>query len=62
MNSFEEYGKALLKRIYDKYAYTRTEGGCETCGYGGTEVTVLDVDWEELHKEIDEFSKTFKQE
>lgn len=43
-----------------KYNYTTTitSGGCDTCGYGGTES--YEVDMDELMDEIDRFAASFK--
>lgn len=62
-----QYLKAFVTALSDHFrntvpksslVQTHTEGGCETCGYGGNEV-VDDVDLNGILYEIDEFAKTF---
>lgn len=58
--------REFMTFVKDKYTrkITRTEGGCDTCGYGGYEYTVgYETDFEamfrNLEDEIDEFAQTF---
>ncbi len=59
----------FMSWLKDRYTrkLTRSEGGCETCGYGGWEYTVgyetdFDAMFANLEDEIDEFSKTFQKD
>lgn len=47
-----------LKDHKHNYTHTITSGGCETCGYGGYEQDVVDMD--ALMSEIEDFENSFK--
>jgi len=45
--------KAYFTTVFMNGGYTTTSGGCETCGYGGTEC----MDLETIYETIDTFIK-----
>jgi hypothetical protein len=52
---------ALIEHLQNRrsnFEHMHYEGGCDTCGYGGTEVPGVDMD--ELEREIREFSEKFR--
>ena len=58
---FKAFTLALIAHLRNKrhnFEHVHFEGGCDTCGYGGTEVPGVDMD--ELEREIREFSETFR--
>ncbi len=57
----KEFVEKLKKHLYDtdwRWKERRTYGGCETCGYGGSEEEA--IDGELLWEEIDKFCESFK--
>lgn len=60
MKEFVEKLKAHLEGIRYRWSSSYTEGGCETCGWGGREVETIDGD--ALWAEIDAFCETFEKE
>ena len=49
--------KDFVEYIKRQHTTTRTEGGCETCGYGGDTYEEIDVDdlTRNLDRDIDSF-------
>lgn len=60
MNYIQAFATALIEHLKGSVPKnTHTEGGCDTCGYGGTEVED-GIDEDALWREIEEFSATFR--
>jgi len=64
-----EFIRAFMTYAYDRYTDKQYQyiGGCETCGYGASAVTIgvvtdMDALYANMEDDIDEFSKTFKQD
>lgn len=54
-----------IKDIISNWRYSLdsyTAGGCETCGWGGTEAyEITDADMDKLNEEINNFCESFKE-